>query len=708
MVKIEKTKPIKTESAPNTKTESNGNNKYQKLTGNKRKFDETTNSKEVKVTTDAKKIKNDIIDANDKKAVLSDKSNVNKSSNGNGFKSDNKASFSKNKSFDKNMPRYDANKKTYDANRKPYDANKKPYDANRKPYGANKKPYDANRKPYDANKKPYDSNNNKPYEKPLVEKTKKQLIIERKQKKMGDNYDVSINMKKIWETLRMAETTDDTKKKLCTTLYDHAKGRISQLAFAHDTCRVIECLCQYGNEKHRTGVFDELKDDLVELSKSKYARFMIKKMLLYCNKDQKEHIIKSFMGHVTKLIKHSFACQSIETVFNEHASVAQRNQMLMEFYDPTFAVFNDQSYKSLADVLVAQPFSKEKILATLKALLTTCLNKTLLMFSIVHRVFLEYFTNCEPKEKLEMIDSLSEHLIHLVHTKDGANVAMQCIWYGAAKERKKIIKAFKSFFVKMANEEHGHLVILAIFDSVDDTKFVSKAVLEELFRSMKDLFANDYGRKVITYLISPRDTKFFLKDYTKRLQIGDTSETSKKDAELKRQELFDYSKKFLKEYLNKELTSVFYNGESGVLLAPLVEKLEGQGDEIIQKIADLILEKRYELADSLKSSEDKKEHCIENATCHFITKQLLKLGKAREEKSLLTLDTALLSHKNNMFIRSWIDCNRGCYTIVNVIETATDLNKQKLKIIMESMEKQLVKMEKSSGAKLLIEKLKDI
>jgi pumilio homology domain family member 6 len=55
------------------------------------------------------------------------------------------------------------------------------------------------------------------------------------------------------------------------------------------------------------------------------------------------------------------------------------------------------------------------------------------MFSIIHRVFLEYFQNCDQKDKLEMIDSLSEQLVHMIHTKDGANVAMQCIWYGAAK-----------------------------------------------------------------------------------------------------------------------------------------------------------------------------------------------------------------------------------------------------------------------------------
>ena len=34
----------------------------------------------------------------------------------------------------------------------------------------------------------------------------------------------------------------------------------------------------------------------------------------------------------------------------------------------------------------------------------------------------------------------------------------------------------------MALEEHGHLVLLAIFDSVDDTKLVAKGVLEVNFR----------------------------------------------------------------------------------------------------------------------------------------------------------------------------------------------------------------------------------
>ena len=55
------------------------------------------------------------------------------------------------------------------------------------------------------------------------------------------------------------------------------------------------------------------------------------------------------------------------------------------------------------------------------------------MFSIIHRVFLEYFQNCDQNQRTEMIDLIAEHLVHMVHTKDGAQVAMQCIWHGTAK-----------------------------------------------------------------------------------------------------------------------------------------------------------------------------------------------------------------------------------------------------------------------------------
>lgn len=131
----------------------------------------------------------------------------------------------------------------------------------------------------------------------------------------------------------------------------------------------------------------------------------------------------------------------------------------------------------------------------------------------------------------------------------------------------------KSFVVKMATDEYGHQVLEALFDSIDDTKLVQKGILEEMLRSINELFDNDYGRKVIAYLVTPRDPRFFLKDYVKRLETGDQSETSKKDPEKRRAELFEHSKSYLLEFISKDINSWLYNGGSGILVPLVLQKM---------------------------------------------------------------------------------------------------------------------------------------
>jgi pumilio family protein 6 len=55
--------------------------------------------------------------------------------------------------------------------------------------------------------------------------------------------------------------------------------------------------------------------------------------------------------------------------------------------------------------------------------------------------------------------------VHVVHSHDGARLAMNAIWHGSAKDRKAIIKSFKTFMVKTAKEEHGHMALLAMLVS---------------------------------------------------------------------------------------------------------------------------------------------------------------------------------------------------------------------------------------------------
>ncbi len=104
--------------------------------------------------------------------------------------------------------------------------------------------------------------------------------------------------------------------------------------------------------------------------------------------------------------------------------------------------------------------------------------RDLLSTSIVHRVMHEYLRNANEKGREELIDAVKEKLIKMVHTRDGARVAIYCLWYGTNKDRKLLIKSFKTFVVKIAKEEQGYPILWTIFDIVDDTKLVSKMILQ--------------------------------------------------------------------------------------------------------------------------------------------------------------------------------------------------------------------------------------
>ena len=104
--------------------------------------------------------------------------------------------------------------------------------------------------------------------------------------------------------------------------------------------------------------------------------------------------------------------------------------------------------------------------------------RDLLNTSIIHRVMYEYLRNANDKGREEIIDAVKEKLIKMIHSRDGARVAIYCLWYGTNKDRKLLIKSFKSFVVKIAKEEQGYPVLWTIFDVVDDTKLVSKAILQ--------------------------------------------------------------------------------------------------------------------------------------------------------------------------------------------------------------------------------------
>ena len=60
---------------------------------------------------------------------------------------------------------------------------------------------------------------------------------------------------------------------------------------------------------------------------------------------------------------------------------------------------------------------------------------------------------------------------------------MNAIWYGTAKDRKAIIKSFKTYVPKIAKEEFGYLVLIGILFLRFSTKYESHDFYISFFSS---------------------------------------------------------------------------------------------------------------------------------------------------------------------------------------------------------------------------------
>lgn len=59
-----------------------------------------------------------------------------------------------------------------------------------------------------------------------------------------------------------------------------------------------------------------------------------------------------------------------------------------------------------------------------------------------------------------------------------------------------IIKVVKEHALALATHEHGHLLILSILSSVDDTVLVNKVLLSALLNEISNISKEEWGRKV--------------------------------------------------------------------------------------------------------------------------------------------------------------------------------------------------------------------
>ncbi|XP_029371924.1 pumilio homolog 3 isoform X2 [Echeneis naucrates] len=530
---------------------------------------------------------------------------------------------------------------------------------------------------------------------------KKDLKKSRQQAERKDMFQIISQCKQVWGDLRRKNCDNDLKKKLMKQLYDLICGKIKQMAFAHDSVRVLQCFIQFGTHEQRQEVFTEIKDDFINLCKSQYGRHIVKKLLMYGNKELVAAVMQTFKGHVRPMLRHAAASSIIEYAYNDKAVLAQRLMLTEELYGNTFTICKSSVCNTIEKVAEINPDKLNSIIDEMKQILTPMAQKEqVIKHSLVHKVFLDFFLFSPDKQRTEMIESIRESVVYMAHTHDGARVAMHCLWHGTAKDRKVIIKTMKTYMVKFATGEFGHLVLLAIFDCVDDTKLIKQAVLSEILASLDEVISNKFGKKVLLYLLSPRDPAHLLPEIIKVLERGDGNAHSKKDPAVRRKELLEVISLPLLEYLRSNAATMVMDKATSVTVSDILASARGDLRPAMIAVAQLA---NQEL---VPGGTNGQLHMAEHPAGHLVLKWLIAqdvtLADAGKEERFgrILLDTVGTDK-----LRSWAKVNRGAMVLCSLLNSCDKSVASEVKGALKSITSELSSISNNKGAEILLENL---
>jgi pumilio family protein 6 len=545
-------------------------------------------------------------------------------------------------------------------------------------------------------------NNEESNEKPNwieYKKQQKELRDKRRAKKLEDVYDISIKAKKIGEELRRIKVSPNIKEKLSKTLYDIIQNKYAKLIYSHDISRVIQWQLKYCHSDLQLAVVEELKPNIFEMFFSKYAKNIIKTLLKKGSDNVKKIILQQCNGHVIKLLSSVISAPLFEKIYVETASPTEKIAFKQEFYGDLYKKFKDPNIKILTDVFKNAEGMKTATLSAVKANLIKILNKNLINSTLVHTVLHEYLSSCTKEDRAEIIVMVRPLIAELSQTKDGAKAANLCIWHGTNKDRKIIMKALKEHIKDIVTSEYGHLIVLSLLDSVDDTILLKKIILQDILNNLNEIVANDYGKRVILYLVARRDTHYFHPTLIEYLKTGDENETSKKPAEIREKELLDSVIDNLLENIKNNVNLWLSKGSIQLVTLAILKSCSGNKSELaFEAIAKFITNCTTKLECNKKVFE-----VIEEPGLHIMLKKLIQMDSEHVEKGELTFGEVLLKHLSTEALEHWINFNRGCYLLITLLKSESEETISKLKSKLQKLEN--LKLKDSTGASILLKTL---
>ncbi|KAI9248550.1 armadillo-type protein [Phascolomyces articulosus] len=545
----------------------------------------------------------------------------------------------------------------------------------------------ANEHSYDANKKFRSDDSGS--------KHQQQKNLRQERKGHDRHYEMITEAKKIWENLRRGDIERDETKELMQKIMKVITGHVQEIIFKHDASRIVQTCLKKGNAEQRSTIADELSGKYEILAKSMYGKFIVLKVLEYCHK-HRDQVLSEFRTHVRKLIRHREASTVIETFYAQYANGAQRHELLSEFYGPEMTLFNrGGGAKTLEELLTNLPDKKDAVLRFMSETLMGCMDKGTVVHSIVHKALYQFLTLADPKARENVMQHLRDNLQDILHTREGAKVAMICLSYATPKDRKSIIKTFKPHVVKIAQDEYGYLVLIRFLDVMDDTVLMNKALISELCKQSKQLFSDKFGRRVFLYILTGRNTRYLSPETVQQITEGDQIRQSKKDSEVRAKEILEGCSPALIQTVVESAPILMREKLSSQVVQEVMLHAIGDKTAAVNAILDLASE-----------NIEKENHIIEDRFANRIIKAMIKAdsAEATNDKAIEPLGFAPKLLERIEPHLGHFATNFGSFVVLSLLEESS--TKKQTKKALKSHKSDIQKVaDENKGAKMILELL---
>ncbi|KAG7249782.1 hypothetical protein CRUP_032755, partial [Coryphaenoides rupestris] len=260
---------------------------------------------------------------------------------------------------------------------------------------------------------------------------------------------------------------------------------------------------------------------------------------------------------------------------------------------------------------------------------------------------LEKVVEAEPDKLLRILDEMKSSLTPMAQKEQVIKHSL------VHKDRKVIIKTMKTYMVKFATE---------------------------LLTSLDEVIKNKYGKKVLLYLLNPRDPDHVLPEIIRLLEKGDGNTHSKKDPAVRKNELLEVVSPPLLEYLcENAVTMVTDKGQSVM-------------------VRDILLSALGDLRPAMTA-------VAQRASLGLIpggdsAGQDAQLTGREERFSRILLDTVGIDR-----LRSWVAVNRGALVLCSLLKCVDQSVVSEVRSGMLAILPQLQKITNNKGVENLVEQL---